>query len=263
MSKLQRVLAYRQPMAIEEMDFRAFGFDARNLDAPEAGWRLLQAHGRQTAADAGDAKSSWAQLLRGSLAWDARVSSTHSWTAAGEDWSIGQPMAESRPAEPVVQVQAAPVLTAENGFQVVVSALPVGRVGVLAGQADRVVQAGDTILVLIASDAFTHVSADARVQLRITLADGKPVPHWIRFNGITGQLLVQPPEDFAQVLALQLMAIDQDGETARTVFQLDVQPKTPSPEGRLSFSEKLKQSARVSLSASASNMEHLLRYGPA
>ena len=172
-------------------------------------------------------------------------------------------MAESRPAEPVVQVQAAPVLTAENGFQVVVSALPVGRLGVLAGQADRVVQAGDTILVLIASDAFTHVSADARVQLRITLADGKPVPHWIRFNGITGQLLVQPPEDFAQVLALQLMAMDQDGETARTVFQLDVQPKTPSPEGRLSFSEKLKQSARVSLSASASNMEHLLRYGPA
>jgi hypothetical protein len=152
-------------------------------------------------------------------------------------------------------------MTREDGFQVVVTRVGDARLAVLRGQADQLVPAGETSLILIASDAFGHVSADAEVRLALTLEDGKALPAWARFNGKTGQLLVQPPTDAPEQLVLRLTAMDQDGETVSTVFRLDIVKNQTPTNGRMSFSEKLRASTSVTRTAPLQQLGAILRHG--
>ena len=93
------------------------------------------------------------------------------------------------------------------------------------------------------------------------MADGQALPAWARFNGQTGQLLVQPPDNAQQELELHLTAMDQDGEKVTTTFLLKIKPKLSAPEGRMSFSEKLRASKSVTLAAPLQQLGAILRHG--
>ena len=62
--------------------------------------------------------------------------------------------------------------------------------------------------------------ADARIQLSLTLEDGRALPAWIRFDARSGRLQAEPPRGFAGEIALRLTARDERGNEASTVFKL-------------------------------------------
>jgi hypothetical protein len=238
---------------VEFIDFKALGFDARELDTPAAGWTSLKGELPKPAASLLSPNSGWMKRVGGHRAWDAGPSTSQNWMDAGEDWGPALPVSDWFTPEPAV--------TRADGFPVVVTRLSEGRIGVLRGQTDQTVPVGETSIVLIAPDAFGHVSAEAQVALSLSLADGQALPAWARFNGQTGQLLVQPPDNAQQELELHLTAMDQDGEKVTTTFLLKIKPKLSAPEGRMSFSEKMRQSASVTLSAALFNLGTPLRHG--
>jgi hypothetical protein len=226
------------------IDFSAFGFDARSLDHPDPLWTSFKGELPKPVPSLLRPSTEWLNNQSGKRSWNDGPSTTQNWMNAGQDWGQAQQSSEWYTTDGP--------MTRSNGFPVVVTRLAEGRIGVLRGQADQIVPPGETTLVLIAPDAFGHVSEEAQVELSLSLA---------RFNGRTGQLLVQPPEGAQQALELQLTAMDQDGEKATTTFRLTIQPTLSTPEGRMSFSDKLRQSAGVTLSAALFNMGGPLRHG--
>jgi hypothetical protein len=124
------------------------------------------------------------------------------------------------------------------------------RIAVLRGQPDQQVPVNEKSVIRIASDAFAHASADAEILLTLTRTDGQAMPNWLSFDGETGELVLEPPADAPQELALMLTAIDQDGENTSTVFRIKLIPAEPAPQGRMSFSEKLRHANGVTLTSS-------------
>ncbi len=235
------------------IDFSAFGFDARSLDQPDPLWTSLKGELPKPVPSRLSPSTEWLHNQSGKRAWDSGASSTQNWMNAGQDWGQAPQSTEWYSAD-------APV-TRADGFQVVVTRVGDGRIAVLRGQADQQVPAGETSVILIAPDAFAHVSADAEVRLALTLDDGKALPAWVRFNGKTGQLLVQAPADAPEQLVLRLTAMDQDGEAVSTVFRLNISKNQTPPSGRMSFSEKLRSSTSVTLAAPLQQLGAILRHG--
>jgi hypothetical protein len=236
-----------------EIDFSAFGFDARSLDRPDPLWTSLKGELPKPVPSLLSPSTDWLNKQSGKRSWNDGPSTTQNWMNAGEDWGPTPKSTEWFTADGP--------MTREGGFQVVVTRVGDGRLAVLRGQADQLVTAGETSLILIAPDAFGHVSADAEVRLALTLEDGQALPAWARFNGKTGQLLVQPPADAPEQLVLRLTAMDQDGETASTVFRLDIGKNQTPSNGRMSFSEKLRSSTSVTLAAPLQQLGAILRHG--
>jgi hypothetical protein len=236
-----------------EIDFSAFGFDARSLDRPDPLWTSLKGELPKPVPSLLSPSTDWLNKQSGKRSWNDGPSTTQNWMNAGEDWGPTPKSTEWFAADGP--------MTRGDGFQVVVTRVGDGRLAVLRGQADQLVPAGETSLILIAPDAFGHLSADAEVRLSLTLDDGKALPAWARFNGKTGQLLVQPPADAPEQLLLRLTAVDQDGETVSTVFRLDIGKNQTPSNGRMSFSEKLRASTSVTLAAPLQQLGAILRHG--
>jgi hypothetical protein len=237
----------------DQIDFSAFGFDARSLDRPDPLWTSLKGELPKPVPSLLSPSTDWLNKQSGKRSWNDGPSTTQNWMNAGEDWGPTPKSTEWFTADGP--------MTREGGFQVVVTRVGDGRLAVLRGQADQLVTAGETSLILIAPDAFGHVSADAEVRLALTLDDGQALPAWARFNGKTGQLLVQPPADAPEQLLLRLTAVDQDGETVSTVFRLDIGKNQTPSNGRMSFSEKLRSSTSVTLAAPLQQLGAILRHG--
>jgi hypothetical protein len=235
------------------IDFSAFGFDARSLDRPDPLWTSFKGELPKLVPSLLSPSTDWLNKQSGKRSWNDGPSTTQNWMNAGEDWGPTPQSTEWLAADGPK--------TRGDGFQVVVTTLGDGRLAVLRGQADQLVPAGEASLILIAPDAFGHVSADAEVRLALTLDDGKALPAWARFNGKTGQLLVQPPADAPEQLLLRLTAVDQDGETVSTVFRLDIGKNQTPSNGRMSFSEKLRASTSVTLAAPLQQLGAILRHG--
>jgi hypothetical protein len=134
---------------------------------------------------------------------------------------------------------------------VMVMGLDKERIAVLRGQPDHQVPVNEKSVIRMASDAFAHVSADAEIRLTLTRANGQALPEWLSFDGKTGELTLEPPADAPQQLELMLTAKDQDGENATTVFRIQVIQADPAPQGRMSFSDKLRNASGVTLTSSA------------
>jgi hypothetical protein len=107
----------------------------------------------------------------------------------------------------------------------------------------------------IPADAFAHTNPRAVVRLTATLAGGEPLPGWITFDGVTGQLAGSPPADFAGTLEIRVVARDDHGLEAVARFKLTVARASerpavearaaaePAPAKRAapSFAEQLRQ----------------------
>lgn len=91
---------------------------------------------------------------------------------------------------------------------------------------------------------IADANAGKVAEYRAVLADGKPLPDWIRIDGSTGRVTCVPPAG-TQAIALRVVAVDQDGSTRTLVINLDLgtdlqdaptstAPQTPDPSARLS-----------------------------
>ena len=99
---------------------------------------------------------------------------------------------------------------------------------VLRGLNTLALEPGAALDLRIPSSVFGHTRADARIQLSLTLEDGRALPAWIRFDARSGRLLAEPPRGFAGEIALRLTARDERGNEASTVFRLSAAAMRPS-----------------------------------
>ncbi len=155
------------------------------------------------------------------------------------------------PLSPMQQTQDVGLTSAE-GFQIVV--LP-GMSGSNAPVAykpipDVVASSGERIAVQISSDAFAYADGNAVVTLSARMADGTPLPGWLRFDARTGRFEGTPPPGFEGTLSVRVTVRDSEGRVATQVFKLVVSKdagKTAfwhgdgsAPAGRASLSEQLR-----------------------
>lgn len=232
------------------MDFSAFGFDARSLDHTDPLWTSFKGELPKTGQHLLRADTQWFDSLKAKATWDNSASNTRHWMNAGQDWGMAQPQVNWFAAD-------APK-TSADGFQVMVMGLNKERITVLRGQPDHQIPSNERSVIRIASDVFAHVSADAKIRLTLTRANGQVMPDWLSFDGKTGELVLQPPPDALQELKLMLTAIDQDGENTTTVFRINVIQADPAPQGRMSFSEKLRNANGVTLKSSSALIGSML-----
>jgi hypothetical protein len=61
----------------------------------------------------------------------------------------------------------------------------------------------------------------AVVYLSARLADGSPLPGWLRLDPATGAFVGIPPEGFDETLKIEVIARDTEGREAKTRFELD------------------------------------------
>ncbi|HWA37894.1 MAG TPA: VCBS domain-containing protein, partial [Burkholderiales bacterium] len=75
----------------------------------------------------------------------------------------------------------------------------------------------------VPEDAFAHTDPSAVVQLEARLADGRPLPAWLKFEGLRGTFAGEPPEGLTGALEIEVVARDTEGREARTRFVLLVE----------------------------------------
>jgi hypothetical protein len=98
------------------------------------------------------------------------------------------------------------------------------------------------------ADAFIHSKADAVVKLDAKLANDSKLPAWVRFDPATGSFDVQAPADFKGNLEVKVIAQDENGNEATSIFRIFVgeEPAVTKPQSRLSLTEKIRLASKRS-----------------
>jgi hypothetical protein len=123
-----------------------------------------------------------------------------------------------------------PVLTSGAGSQLVAMSFDGGggnfsggaQLVVAAQPGSQQVEAGQEMNVQLPSGIFQHSDSSARTQVEATMADGSPLPSWLRFDNTSGQFSGSPPPGSSGVLDIRVSARDDKGNSANTQFQLRV-----------------------------------------
>jgi len=102
-------------------------------------------------------------------------------------------------------------------------------------------------LLTIRPDTFVCSDAAASVELQADLAQGAPLPGWLRFDPVAGTLTVDPGQAPERTeLLIRLQARDQHGREASTLFRLHTRDLAPADDGgRASLSEQLRLAAQA------------------
>ena len=114
------------------------------------------------------------------------------------------------------------IYTRSSGFQIMVARAAEPNLRLFRGIDDQVVPLGRTLIVQVPADAFVHTVTTETVVLNAALADGRPLPAWLTFDGKSGKFIGQPPADLTQDLAIRISARDSQGREASTMFRIKV-----------------------------------------
>jgi VCBS repeat-containing protein len=136
-----------------------------------------------------------------------------------------EPPRSPEPAAPVRLERSSSggdIYTRPSGFQIMVARSSEPSLRLFRGIDDQVVPLGRTLIVQVPADAFMHTVITETVVLNATLADGRPLPAWLMFDGKSGKFVGQPPADLAQDLAIRINARDSQGREASTMFRIKV-----------------------------------------
>jgi hypothetical protein len=120
--------------------------------------------------------------------------------------------------------------------------------------AEMEIPQGEASTISLPAGTFVHTDATARVSLSARLADGKPLPSYVKFNPTTGTFTVEasnrPPVD----LQIRVIAVDDKGKTANTTVVIKIKGKSKSTSsidvlpisGKMAFTEQLRNSEKPS-----------------
>ncbi|WP_322993932.1 Ig-like domain-containing protein [Limnohabitans sp.] len=78
----------------------------------------------------------------------------------------------------------------------------------------------------VPATTFAHTDPSASVTLSAALADGRPLPGWLKFNPITGEFRGIAPENYESSLEITVVATDNNGSKAVTRFRVDLTGKS-------------------------------------
>jgi hypothetical protein len=110
------------------------------------------------------------------------------------------------------------------------------RLFVYHGVPDMRLLLQDSGFLRVPINAFAHTDASAVVTLEARLADGSPLPGWLRFDGLRGVFSGIPPEGVDESLEIEVVARDTEGREARTRFTLEIDAiRTPAAAAALAL----------------------------
>jgi hypothetical protein len=72
------------------------------------------------------------------------------------------------------------------------------------------------------SGMFKHSDSNAKVKVEATLADGRSLPDWIKFDPASGRFTVTPPEGSGGAMDIKVTARDEKGNVVATQFLLHI-----------------------------------------
>jgi hypothetical protein len=113
-------------------------------------------------------------------------------------------------------VTVMPSMTAEPG---VLPHGPTEQLYVYRGVRDARVSEDGSFEYKVPGDAFAHTSGAAVIRLSATLADGAPLPAWLKFDARSGEFTGTPPSRAAADVEVRLIARDDAGREASVVFR--------------------------------------------
>jgi len=110
------------------------------------------------------------------------------------------------------------------------------RLFVYQGVPDMRLLVQDSAVLRVPTDAFAHTDPSAVVHLEARLANGSPLPGWLRFDGLRGVFSGTPPEGADETLEVEVLARDTEGREARTQFTLEIDAlRTPASAAGLAL----------------------------
>ncbi|WP_205665269.1 putative Ig domain-containing protein, partial [Caldimonas tepidiphila] len=112
------------------------------------------------------------------------------------------------------------IYTRASGFRAMVSPSAEPSLKVFRGVEDQIVPVTSELRLQVPADAFVHTDANETVQLVATLADGTPLPPWLRFDGKSGTFTGEPPQGEEIDLRLKVVARDSQGRDATVMFRI-------------------------------------------
>jgi len=136
--------------------------------------------------------------------------------------------------------------TSGAGFQVPVVEGDAARLSTYRSVADQFVEGKRSVTFTLPYDAFVHTRAEATVVLAATLTDGQALPAWIRFDARTGSFSLNPPPDFSGEMEVKVIARDNEGREAATVFRLFIGEDKGKLPARSSLSDQIRLAGKRS-----------------
>jgi hypothetical protein len=142
------------------------------------------------------------------------------------------------------------ILTSNSGFPIIaIDNAPPGLT-INKGITDQFVEQGASNgKFSVPYDAFVHSKQDAVISLQAKQGDDAPLPAWVRFDPQAGTFEVNPPANFKGKVELKVVARDDDGREATSIFRLFIGDETTDqsrPQSRNSLSEKIRLAAKRS-----------------
>ena len=206
-------------------------------------------HQATTASEArGDARAPDTREANAKQAWGAPADRSTGWSQPGRvsafDLSAGPTDDGYVSTRQWLDRWASIGTTLTSGFAVLVNDKAT-ELAVYKGVGDLRVVLGQLVTVDIPGDAFVHHNPNAEVTLEISSLDDSPLPSWIRLDPRTGRLTINAPADAVGDWTIRLVARDQFGNSAVTVFHISLGRPDAASAGRPSLSDKLAQ-ARAS-----------------
>ncbi|MBX3619149.1 MAG: DUF4347 domain-containing protein [Rhizobacter sp.] len=92
--------------------------------------------------------------------------------------------------------------------------------------------AGQPVNIALPDATFVHSERNAQVSVEVRLADGRPLPGWLKFDPVNGTLSGQPPRGLNQRLSIEIIARDSKGNRATSHLQIDVKGTAAAPAPR-------------------------------
>jgi hypothetical protein len=175
--------------------------------------------------------------------------------------TAADPFAPQAPQTPATALQPAPGADTARTFIEVGAATGAG-LQALPDVGHFSVRSGEAMQIVLPASTFTHSERNAQVSVEVRLANGRPLPAWLKFDPVTGTLSGQPPRGLSQRLSIEVIARDQKGH--RAVSHLDVQvggspaPRetpSPRPDGEPHSLRLQPQSADDALAAAAAALQ--------
>jgi len=87
---------------------------------------------------------------------------------------------------------------------------------------DFTVRAGEPISIGLPAATFTHSDRGETITIEVRLADGRPLPAWLKFDSATGTLSGKAPAGMRQRLNIEVVARDSKGHRASSHIEVDV-----------------------------------------
>lgn len=151
---------------------------------------------------------------------------------------------------PVIPEQSAPQAAASVVSLGVTNPVGNATTGLRAVEATRdvVLERGEQASFTLPAGTFVHSDGAARVSLSARLADGRPLPNYVKFNPTTGTFTVEDTQGQATDLQVIVNAVDDKGSTASTTLVIKLKEKArnssaldlPIKLGKLSLGEQIR-----------------------